>query len=521
MKNHLKNGLQRAVAGLCLCFALATNARAATTFDFESTNPLSSALVSGDKSYFGITTEQAKYGSQSIKFVDPGPEYFESWTYDLPFSLTSGTISLWFYDANGTATLQANPTLAKWGGSIILEDKNSPADFGAVEISELPYGGGRYYGSEGNTDRQTASFIFDSANFPLRTVGWHKVEFQIGATESIITVDGLASTRVGAPGGNKTLRLRVMDGSAGNGSAPVGTPGLPPGYQPNWYLTTVPFAPPTRNPWVSYDDLTISAQTPSAQTHTMGFEVSPTPPAESYDRNAIPFPVPISAYDNIYMKKFVNQWDVTTSASFVRTGTQAAYYRNPAPSFKSIAFDLSSVTAGNAVTLWFYDTRGPENSQTEFGGTVAIENGTTPSEFLGVEIWNFPYPASGDPTPGGPNYYLTRGSSSGTPVDSFDSRIFGNRTISWHKVVITVNATDSTITVDGIGDATRKGPGLNKNPKLRIMADSATAGGFANYTNVDELGHVYFATRSPYVYYDQVIINDTPSAAVEDWSIYE
>jgi hypothetical protein len=497
--------------------AVALAASADTTFDFEGSNPLNSPLVGGDKSYFSATTDQARSGSKSLKFADPGPLPFESFTYDVePTALTSGTITIWFYDARGMSAFSANPVAAKWGGAILLEDKNNPADFGAVEICELPYGGGRYYATEGSVDRQVAGDKFDSsALLPARSVGFHRVTFNVGPAESTITIDGVTTLEVGAPGGDKTLRIRIMCGSPCNGGAPAGTPGLPPGYQANWYLTApgTSFAPPSTAPWIYYDDIAINATHPSAATATCGFE------AGEYDTYAIPHPVPIPANDNPRMANFVNQWAPVTSATVAHSGANACYYAHPPYAFRSVTFDLSGMPAGSQARLWFYDARGPEALQTTFGGSIIVENGSDPSEFTDVEIWNFPYPASSDPTPGGPNYYLCPRPIPGTS-SGFESRVFGNRTVGWHEVAITMENTTSSISVDGLGSGAFVGPGLNKSPRLRLMADSASSGGYANWTTVDPLQHVYFATYDPYVYYDDITIPSNP-AGVRDWALFE
>ncbi|MEI7633177.1 MAG: hypothetical protein WCK47_02730 [bacterium] len=506
---------------LVIAAHLSVRANPSVTFNFDTDNPLSSPLISGNKQNFGTTTEQSHSTPQSIKYVDPAPEPFESWAYDAPFALTSGSVTIWFYDSRGAAAFNPYPPSAKWGGSVILEDKNSPQDFAAVEISELPYGGGRYYGSEGVVDRQTTGVKFDSASFPSRSTGWHKIMFEINAAQSLVYVDGQVSSRVGGPGGGQVLRLRVMCGSAGNGSAPPGTPGLPPGYQPNWFLTPpgTAFAPPTAMPWIYYDDLNIAAEQPLATIHTMGFEINSGPPPPEYvDTNAIPMgPDARDLYDNPYMDDYVNQWDVTTSVS--RTGLRSGYFANHPPAFRSIAFDLAGAANGSEAVVWFYDARGPESLQTKYGGSVMIESSLDRAEFMSMEVWNFPYPASGDPTPGGPNYYLTQGFK-GT-YSNFYSRIFGNRTIGWHEVRIGLSDTYSTMTVDGYGDPTKHGPGLDKSPRLRLMADSPTLTGYSNYITANPLTNVFFETLEPYIYYDDVTLPVELPSAVRDWSLYE
>ena len=505
-----------AMAAAATLAATAPAVAAPIVFDFEASNPLSSPVVSGDVKYFAATTEQARSGSKSLKFVEPGPEFFESFTYDVePTAMTNGTVSVWFYDERGAAAFSANPVMARWAGSIILEDRNNPADFVAIEVNELPYSGGRYFATEGNVDRGTAGDIFDSgvASTLARSVGWHKVTFTVGPTSSTVDVDGVAAVDVGGPGGDKTLRLRFMCGAAANGSAPVGTPGLPPGYQPNWYLTPAgtEFAPPAAKSWIYFDDIAIEATAPAAASHACGFEVG------EYDTFFIPHPVPIPANDNARMRDFVNQWEAQTTG-IARTGSNVAYFRNSPAPFRSVAFDLSGVPAGGQASFWFYDARGPEGLQTAFGASFLIESGLNPEEFLSAEVWNFPYPMSSDPTPGGPNYYLCPRPIL-APSSGFESRVFGNRTIGWHEVVITMGATESTMTIDGLGSATIKGPGLDKSPKLRLMADSASSGGYSNWRTVDPLMHIYFETLDPYVYYDDITI-PTTAASVADWSVY-
>jgi hypothetical protein len=522
--HHLLTFRGMALAAIAFGHLAAIPVQATVTFDFESTNPLSNSLVSGNRNYFAVTTEQARSGNQSIKFVEGGPEPFESFTYDMPIAMTSGTVSVWFYDARGLSAFQTNPFAAVYGGSIILEDANNPADFGAIEINELPYGGGRYYGSEGVVDRGVLGNKFDSISFPNRSVGWHQVQFHVTPTSSTIFVDGQPAARVGAPGSNSNLRLRIMNGSAGNGSATPFTPGLPPGYQPNWFTTAVPFtsAYSGSSVWVSYDDISFNAELPAVASHTQGFEiVSGTPEYDSAGFFMGPTP-----NDNPFMRQFVNQWDVTTTNTLVRSGNQAAYFRNAVPAFKSIVFDLSGAQPNTTATVWFYDTRGSNNPTFpifDMGGAIMIENATDPSDFLAVEIWTATYPTSGDPTPGGPNYYLTRGRPT-NPIGSLFSRKFGNRTIGWNRVDIFLTNTTSQISVNGISDSDNSapvfGPGLNSGLRLRLMADSPTSGGFNNYTSINEVQVNYFQTLAPYVYYDDISL-PIPQAGVVDWAIYE
>ena len=73
--------------------------------------------------------------------------------------------------------------------------------------------------------------------------------------------------------------------------------------------------------------------------------------------------------------------------------------------------------------------------------------------------------------------------------------------------------------MDGIGDPTKLGPGLNTSPKLRLMGDSATSGGFANWVGLSEIGGNYVASTAPYVYYDDLFIPVVLSA--RNWALYE
>jgi hypothetical protein len=314
-----------------------------------------------------------------------------------------------------------------------------------------------------------------------------------------------------------------MAGSAGNGNAPVGTPGLPPGYQANWFTTTANLgtAYNSATPWVFYDDLTFNAELPSTAIHTQGFEIVNGTP--EYDQAG--FFMGPSPNDNTFMKGFVNQWDVTTTTTFVRNGLQSAYFKNSTPAFKSLVFDLSGSQPNTTATVWFYDAKGPISQFPVFdmGGAIMVENIANPADFLALEIWTAHYPTSTDPTPGAPNYYLTRGQPS-MPVGNLFSRKFGNRTIGWHRVDIFLTNSSSTIRVDGVTNsdngATVTGPGLSSGLRLRLMADSPTSGGFANYTSINEVQANYFSTLSPYVYYDDISLPIAP-AAVKDWVLFE
>lgn len=501
-----------ATAAVLAMSAAVASAQAVFTFEssstFESTPPVA---VTGDTQYFVRSTAQSQgTGANSLRFDYTTPPGFTSFTYDLPIALTEGTISVWFYDAVGAAGAVFPPAgTPEWGGSIILEDANNPADFGAVEISNLGYGGPAYYGTEGTVDRLAINDRFDSSgSLGVRSVGWHQVTFTVGATSSTISVNGGTSTEVGAPGGDKTLRLRFMIGSASNG-------GFGP-QEKNWFLAGTPSGSwnVRTTPWVFYDDLSFTATAPAAASASIGFETG------QVDSPAVFMASP--KVDVPEMRGFVPAWGVNTNASFVRTGTQSIYFDNNILPFRNIAFDLSNATPGIA-TIWFYDTEGPTLPANQLlakvGGSIIMESGLNPNNFLAVEVNTWEYPVSGDPTPGAPNYYLTNGTAGG-----FNSRYFGNRQVGWNRVDIHLEATRSRFVVNGVensnGAGIVYGPGLDTNPTLRIMADSASSGGFSNWRTIDELDTLYMQTNDPYVYYDNISLPVAPTNA-QDWTMYE
>lgn len=151
--------------------------------------------------------------------------------------------------------------------------------------------------------------------------------------------------------------------------------------------------------WLYYDDLNITAVQPSANTHTMGFEINGTTP--EYDT--------VSNYstppnNNPHMAGFVAQWEVSDNPQYVKSGTQAAYFANKVPPFESIGFDLPGIQAGSTVELWFYDAKGPVIDSDHLGASIMIEDVDNPANFLAVEVWNFRYPVNENV----PNYYLTK-----------------------------------------------------------------------------------------------------------------
>lgn len=494
-------------------FLMRPNVSAEVIFNFDNSTPLQSSLVSGNVNSFVATQEQSRSGNQSLKFFYDKPNYFSSWTYNLPFTISEGEISLWFYDDRGSD----NPTPAvlegKWGGAVILEDADNPSDFGAVEINNLTVNSAnRYHASEGSVDRGASSLKYDSGSLPSRTKGFHEIKFIITPNSTQISVDGTPATEVAAPGSGKNLRLRIMAGSPSNAGILAGTSGLPAGYQPNYTTTATgsELAGVDASSWLYLDDLRFQATSPAANTHAMGFEINNGTP--EYDR--------VSNYatpptDNPHMKGFVAQWEITEDPAFVRTGSQAAFFANYVPPFESVAFDLPGIQAGSTIELWFYDAKGTDIGHDHLGASIMLEDADSPTNFLSVEIWNFRYPVY-EPVP---NYYLTKGS----PIGFFSTQ-FGDRSIGWHKVEFTVSAVSSQVKVDGITNAAGEGivfgPGANKNLRLRLMAGSSVSGSFGNYLTVNELSTMHLSSNDPYVYFDDIKLPIAPSAGISDWQLF-
>jgi len=482
------------------------------TFDFETPGQLQSARVGGDLVSFATTTEHGHNSSAtSLKFVDLGPEPYENFTYDIPFdTFTSGIISLYIYDTRGSYNLgHVSP---KSGGSIIVEDKNNPQDFVAFEVLTYPYGGGglipAYYGTEGTVDRLKPNDRFDISSLPTRTIGFHKVEFHVSATDTRLFVDGRQATEVAGPGSTSQLRLRFMADSPSNGGTLSG--------QPETWVTTPRDYSVYAGEWLYFDDLRIARELPSVSVHTNGFEIiSGTPEYDRAGEPGQPGTAGVPPHDNIYMSNFVNQWDVTTSATAVRTGAQAAWFSNETPNLRSITFDLTGAQANTTATVYFYDALGQDVGGDK-DNSIIIENANDPAEFLAVEVnnWQYPYFAPIK------NYYLTEGTG------SFWSGTFPGRTIGWHKVEIGFYPTHTLIALDGfVGHRNNPaniahGPGLDKPLRLRLMADGATQGGFGNWTTVNELTALYHMSTAPYVYYDNIMLPVPPAAAVSEWQLY-
>jgi len=498
--------------------ALSAISHGQVTNHFDTSSDLDNNFIGGDKSHFEITSAQAQSGPGSIRFADSIVEPYESWTYDIPFDLTSGTITTWFYDARGSTALtpHGSPQPARWGGAIIIEDKSNPADFGAVEISEMPYGP-KYYATEGSVNRGfTGSDKFDSNSLAMRSVGFHKVEFHISANESKIYIDGLLADEVSGPGSTgNNLRLRFMYDSPSNAGSSSG----------NWIT-----APSTESrgrvdadgnvpDWIFYDDVTIAAELPSVQSHNLNFEITGETPDFDTAGSAAPL---IPPFDNPNMNDFVNQWAAVTSST-AHSGTTAAQFKNVTAPFKSLSFDLSNLTPGTSVTLWFYDSNGNIGSYENVrGNSIIIEEGANAGNFHAVEISTFPFPHGGDKT-----YYLTVGSSNNGGETTLYSKGLGLRSVGWHEVEIGVYATHSQIAVDGkvakyitsgqTEGAIAQGPGLDKQPRLRLLGDTAAIG--RNYTNTNLIYENSYATRDHFVFFDEVTIR-LSNAGVSNWMNY-
>lgn len=496
-----------------LLFALLPALAAAqVTFDFETTGLGDHPAVSGDLTSFVETTDQALTGTHSLRFDAAAPIPFRAFTYDLPIALETGTITAWFYDTVGAGT----GSTFQWRLSILLEDANNVADFGAVEIADLPYGGFSYYGSEGVTDRLAAPDLFESGTFGARSVGWHRVDFNVTPTITTISVDGNTGVQVAAPGSSGTdLRLRFMADSAS-----VGGSG-------NWTLSSTGY--PAAPALVYIDDVSFSATAPAIASAALSFEDgtwtgSAWSPAPEYDA---PEQFMVSdAHNEPRMRDFVGTFSV--SAAHAHAGTKSAVFAAGEPTYKNVVVDLSTATPGT-ITINFHDAVGADALFDKVGGAVIIEDGTNPANFIAAEIWNAPYPGG----PGAPNnYYLTtRPAAFGS---GFHSNYFGGRTTGWHTLTITLTNTTSQILIDGAGadagngGAVYTGPGLNASPRLRIMADSPTMGGFRNWqdgaswdhADARELNTLTLTKGATYLHLDDITLPIPAASAVSNWLLY-
>jgi hypothetical protein len=480
---------------------LASAAPAQIVFDFETAGQFAAnSAVSGDIAFFTETTAQALTGSYSLAFNPSAKKPFQSFTYDDPTDMESGTITVWFYDTLGPAA-----PLYQWGMSILLENANDPSDFGAVEVVRTP-GLGRYCGSEGSVDRLINPDRFDSNNFPIRTVGWQRVDFDVTPTITTVRVNGVASTEIAAPGSNAgPLRLRIMADSATAG-----------GFS-NWTAATSGY--PALPGAVYIDDIRFERTAPTAAAFDFGFETS-----DSIDTPAVFMGPP--ANNNPDKRGFFHTFEVTTAQA--RTGTRSAAFADNVPAFLNVEIDLSSATPGT-ITIPFYDSFGANTAFDKIGAAIMIEHGANPANFMALEIWNAPY-AGGEPTP---TYYLTaRPIPFGT---GFYSRYFGPRSVGWQTLTIDLQPTYTRFTVNGIGanradgNAIYDGPGLNTNPKLRIMADSPSLGGFMSWKNntgwtdpgSPELNALYLDVATPYVFFDNISLPLPPISNVNHWEMFE
>ncbi|CAN5194447.1 hypothetical protein BH09SUM1_BH09SUM1_07310 [soil metagenome] len=496
-----------------IAVVLASAASAATTFNFDTAGQLgSSPLVTGDTKNFIQTAEHPISGTGDLRFDYSTPDPFQSWTYDIPFAMNDGTISVWFYDALGGDT-----SLTKYGGSVILEDKDTPGDFLALEIWNGPYpnsdfngGNKNYYLSRGTSS--TPAVTFRSNYFGDRGVGWHQLVFTITPSGSTASVDGVsnlngASATTG-PGSADNLRIRFMAWSASHAGSANWTTNPPLTFMDTLAIPT---------DYTYFDDLTITATTPAANTVTEGFELSGTTP--TYDAASV-F-MTSAAHDNPNMKNFVPQWGINTAPAQVHSGAQSFHFVNSDPLYKSVLFNLSSATPGD-VTLSFYDALGDDRGFNKVGGAVVIEKISDPRDFIALEIWNAPYP-TGDTVK---NYFLTHGSSTG--ATAFDGAYFGDRSVGNHTVTIHLTATTSQFVVDGVqnagGSGIVSGPGISSGIRLRLMADSPSIGGFSNWASpaFTELDYLAFQKTAPYIYYDDLVIPVTGTTAANDtWQSYE
>lgn len=498
---HLRSG--SAALAISAALLLSRQLSATTAFDFDASNPLGSALISGDRANVVTTATVARTGANSIAFQDNTVERAESSVFDLPVALTAGTISLWFYDTYPTTTTATG----KWGLSVILEDKNNAADFGALEIADLNVGGRRYYASEGSTDRLAAG-KWDTAALPVRSIGWHQVVFTVGATQSTISVDGTAATVAAAPGGNKTLRLRL----AGFSPSLAGTS--------NYVTDLVGDTHPAERNRVYVDDITFSATSPAVASASEGFEAPGGTPTYDNAANGL-----LPKNDNPYEQGFVNEFWINEDLAYVHSGTQSASFDPGSKRFRSLAFDLSGASPNTTATVWFYDSLGQDAGQNKFGGSILVEDGTNPQNWIAAEVWNFAFPYG---APAGQFRYFGSGSAS-AGGRYLDTKYYGFRSIGWHKVEIFLEATRSSIVLDGLENqrpaVIKYGPGLDKSPKLRLLFDSAAVGSTAglNYRTVDELDAIYdnsATINTPYLYFDNITLPVSGPAGISEWSVY-
>ncbi len=503
----------RAGAAL-LGLLLASPLTAQMLFDFEEVDQLAgNSEVSGDLDFWTESTDQALSGTQSLVVNPSAQQSFRSLSYNVPFPLEEGTISVWFYDTVG----QGAGTFT-WGGSIILEDADNPADFVAVEINDLPYAGAPgalpYHATEGVVDRGITGDSYDANSLAVRSVGWHEVVFEVGPTTTTVTVDGVGpADEVEGPGGaGRDLRLRIMGDSAKAG-----------GFG-NWTSSPSGFPSPPRLAY--YDSVTFSSTAPTSQTVTLDFEDDDGFGNPEYDTVG-EFMGP-AAYDEPNMRGFVNNFAATTDQAY--SGNNSITFDPGDPAFQSIVIDLSTASPGT-ITIPFYDALGQNQGFDKIGASFIIEDGSDPSVFIAAEVWNAPYPfAAADKT-----YYFVERPIPGGARDGFYSGYFGPRAVGWQTLEIELTDTYSRMTINGVGadsdnaNTVYDGPGLDANPKLRIMADSPTMGGFNNWTDssnwtdpeTPELDTLYLGKTETYLYLDDVSLPLPAITSVEDWWLLE
>jgi len=439
--------------------------------------------------------------------VDPGVQSFESFTYADATDMTSGTITVWFYDTDGFAAV-GNPFAAQWGLSILLEDADNPADFGAVEICDLPYSSG-YYASEGVGDRLKPNDRFYSGLPGPRAIGWHRVDFEISETISRIRVDGVLADEVAAPGGEKNLRLRIMADSATAGG--FGNWFTHPDGEDSW---------PAQPGLVLVDDIEFSAVLPNAQTRRLDFEVDNEIP----DYDTIGEFMGPEAHNVTEMLGFVHLFETTDAQA--HSGANAARFAGGFKPLRKVEFDLDDEVDEKTVLVNFYDLLGPNDDFDKVGGSIIVQSGTNPNHWIALEVWNAEYPFGGPV----PNYYLTARPS---PYGSgFFSGYFGDRSVGWHELKIELTADGSRMVLDGVenaaGDGVIEGPGLDDDPRLIIMADSASLGGFSSWTDSamwtdplsPELDVLTLEKAADYLYFDDIDLGEPARNAAVHWDLF-
>ncbi len=514
-KQHLAAALvASAIAGLT------GQAAGQVVIDFEGPNPLASPLISGDLANFAGSSEFADSGTQSVRFQDNTPEPYESWSYVLPEGFETGTVTLWFRSlVDVDPQLDANT----WGAAFLIEDLDNRADFGAVEISNSVFGPQRqFWGSEGAEDRLVAGDRFESNSFPNRDEEWHEVTFEITPEITLVKVDGIASDEIAAPGSEvspgvpRRLGFRHVAGSPTNGGFQNYITG------PNPDSFTVRAAPRR----VFIDDFSVNQATPSVLAQAIGFEI--VNGTADYDTPTIQSVSP--KVDIIPQRGFVNTFVVADIAEEedsdnIRTGSGSATFDPSEKRLRRLEFDLSDAEPGS-ITLKFYDSLGQDTGRNKFGGSIVLQDGIDPTKWIAIEIWNFNFPAS---SPLG-DYRYFGSTSVGQPAtfSSFRSNYFGPRTVGWQDVEIILTETESRIRVNGLenvgnfnagpGAGLQIGPGLNRNPRLLLLADSASQGGSRNFAQIDELDQQYESTgttvSTPYVWYDTITLPIPATAGI-------